>query len=189
MLIVPALEYERLRQDESQWNKIILHREGKFYRSYEWSLWLIKTLVCTEELQRERGDDKILSAKRYKGNKTGEYAMSGFPVESLSKFIPEYQAIRPMEGGDDLEIEIALPLKGDETYESLYDSFQQWKDGLDLYVQDDGKKGKGQKGAGTQRGGLFSIASQLLAYPVEKKSSAENVEFISMLKQQAAELL
>ena len=115
--------------------------------------------------------------------------MSGFPVESLSKFIPEYQAIRPMEGGDDLEIEIALPLKGDETYESLYDSFQQWKDGLDLYVQDDGKKGKGQKGAGTQRGGLFSIASQLLAYPVEKKSSAENVEFISMLKQQAAELL
>ena len=54
MLIVPALEYERLRQDESQWNKIILHREGKFYRSYEWSLWLIKTLVCTEELQRER---------------------------------------------------------------------------------------------------------------------------------------
>ena len=56
MLIIPALEYERLRQDESQWNKIILHREGKFYRSYEWSLWLIKTLVCTEDLQRERGD-------------------------------------------------------------------------------------------------------------------------------------
>lgn len=54
MLIIPALEYERLRQDESQWNKIILHREGKFYRSYEWSLWLIKTLVCTEDLQRER---------------------------------------------------------------------------------------------------------------------------------------
>ena len=45
MLIVPALEYEKIRQEAESWNKIILHREGKFYRVYEWSLWLIKTIV------------------------------------------------------------------------------------------------------------------------------------------------
>jgi hypothetical protein len=108
MLIVPALEYEKQRQDHTSWNKVILHREGKFYRVYEWSLWLVKTFVCTEEFQKQRGDDKMLSAKRYVGKKTGEYAMSGFPVESLSKYIPEYQSVRPMEGGDDLEVTINM---------------------------------------------------------------------------------
>ena len=47
MLIVPALEYEKQRQQPADWNKVILHREGKFYRTYEWSLWLIKQYVCT----------------------------------------------------------------------------------------------------------------------------------------------
>ena len=34
MLIVPALEYEKQRQQPADWNKVILHREGKFYRTY-----------------------------------------------------------------------------------------------------------------------------------------------------------
>ena len=188
MLITPAIEYEKIRQDDSSWNKIILHREGKFYRVYEWSLWLVKTIVCTEDFQKQRGDDKVLSAKRYTGKKTGEYAMTGFPVDSLSKFIPEYKAIRPMEGGDDLEIEINMPLHGDETYEMLNAQFQEWKNGLEVYVADDKKGGKGAA-AQKPRGGAFQIVSMLLGYPVEKKSSSDNAEFISKLKELAAELL
>lgn len=187
MLIVPALEYEKQRQNPSDWNKVILHREGKFYRSYEWSLWLIKTYVCTEDFQKQRGDSKMLSAKRYIGKKTGEYAMSGFPVESMSKYIPEYQSVRPMEGGDDLEITINLPLHGDETYEALFAAFNEWKQKLEMHETDEkgGNKGKDSK----PRGGVFSIIQRLLTYPVESKSSADNVEFISELKALAAELL
>lgn len=187
MLIVPALEYEKQRHQPQDWNKVILHREGKFYRAYEWSLWLIKQYVCTEEFQKQRGDDKVLSAKRYVGKKTGEYAMSGFPVESLSKYIPEHQAIRPMEGGDDLEVTINMPLQGDETYEQMFAQFSEWKRKLELYESDDKKGGKGKDAK--PRGGAFAIVSRLLAYPVEKKTSAENVEFISGLKELAAELL
>ena len=186
MLIVPALEYEKHRQQPDDWNKVILHREGKFYRVYDWSLWLIKTIVCTEDFQKQRGDDKVLSAKRYVGKKTGEYAMSGFPVESMSKYIPEYKAVRPMEGGDDLEVTINLPLKGDETYEIMFAAFNEWKQKLEIYEPDD-KKGKVKDAK--PRGGAFSIVQRLLSYPVEKKSSAENVEFISELKELAAELL
>ncbi len=187
MLIVPALEYEKIRQEAESWNKIILHREGKFYRVYEWSLWLIKTIVCTEEFQKQRGDDRILSAKRYVGKKTGEYAMSGFPVESLSKYIPEYQSVRPMEGGDDLEVTINLPFNGNETYDTLFLAFTEWKQKLDIYEPDEKKGGKGKDTK--SRVGVFHIVSQLLAYPVERKSSSENVEFISHLKELAAELL
>ena len=187
MLIVPALEYEKHRQQTADWNKIILHREGKFYRVYEWSLWIVKTIVCTEDFQKQRGDDKMLSAKRYIGKKTGEYAMSGFPVESLSKYIPEYQTVRPMDGGDDLEVSIDMPLHGDETYELLFSAFNDWKQRLEMYEPDEKKNGKGKDMK--PRGGAFGIVQKLLAYPVEKKSSAENVEFISELKELAAELL
>ena len=50
MKLVPALEYEKLR-DDANLNKIILHKDGKFYHIYEWSAWLVKTVVCTEEYQ------------------------------------------------------------------------------------------------------------------------------------------
>ena len=187
MLIVPALEYEKQRQDSTSWNKVILHREGKFYRIYEWSLWLVKTIVCTEEFQKQRGDDKVLSAKRYVGKKTGEYAISGFPVESLSKYIPEYKSVRPMEGGDDLEVEISLPQDGNETYDTMFLAFTEWKQKLDIYEPEEKKGGKAKDAK--PRGGAFAIVQKLLSYPVEKKSSADNVEFISELKELAAELL
>lgn len=66
MQITPALEYEKHRQDVDSWNKIILHKDGTFYHAYEWSAWLIKTIVCTEKFQKDRGDEKVLSAPRYK---------------------------------------------------------------------------------------------------------------------------
>ena len=51
MQIIAAIEYDRLRKEPENWNKVILHREGKFYRAYEWSAWLIKTVVCTTHEQ------------------------------------------------------------------------------------------------------------------------------------------
>ena len=59
MQIIAAIEYDRLRQEPGTWNKVILHREGKFYRAYEWSAWLIKTVVCTEAFQKERGYSEV----------------------------------------------------------------------------------------------------------------------------------
>jgi hypothetical protein len=92
-----------------------------------------------------------------------------------------------MEGGDDLEVTISLPLQGDETYEQLFAQFGEWKQSLDMYEPEDKKGGRGKDAK--PRGGAFAIVSKLLAYPVERKSSSENVEFISELKDLAAELL
>ena len=44
MKITPALAYEKLRQDAQSQNKIILHKDGKFYHVYEWSAWLLKSV-------------------------------------------------------------------------------------------------------------------------------------------------
>ena len=82
MKITPALAYEKLRQDAQSQNKIILHKDGKFYHVYEWSAWLLKTLVCTEELQRERGDAKMLQVNRFV-TKSGTH----FGIERLAQHI------------------------------------------------------------------------------------------------------
>ena len=62
MRLNDALENEKNRQERESWNKIYLHKDGKLFHAYEWSAWLIKSFVCTEGFQKERGDSKMLSA-------------------------------------------------------------------------------------------------------------------------------
>ncbi len=192
MKLIPALEYEKLREDSESWNKIILHKDGKFYHLYEWSAWLLKTVVCTEEFQRQRGDDKVFSVNRYK-TKEREYVMYGFPIESLSKYVPEYDNLETMEGGD-LKVSVTLPIETiGLTAEEMLARFETWKQEC-TFVE---KKDKGRKNivsgdgqaAVLGRSGIFGILSQVLSYPVERMTPAENIEFISKLKQQVAALL
>jgi hypothetical protein len=191
MRITPALAYEKLRQDAESQNKIILHKDGKFYHVYEWSAWLLKTLVCTEELQRERGDAKMLQVNRFV-TKSGEYVLAGFPLESVSKYIPEYDDIQEMEGGD---LSITITLSDDMqqlSTEQLLTMFEEWKQDQPIK---EGRKSTREIHAGNSqaptlaRSGVFAIISEVLSYPIEQKTPAENIEFISKMKQSIVALL
>lgn len=191
MRITPALAYEKLRQDAESQNKIILHKDGKFYHVYEWSAWLLKTLVCTEELQRERGDAKMLQVNRFV-SKSGEYVLAGFPLESVSKYIPEYDDLQEMEGGD---LSITITLSDDMqqlSTEQLLTMFEEWKQNQPVK---EGRKSTREIHAGSSqaptlaRSGVFAIISEVLSYPVEQKTPAENIEFISKMKQSIVALL
>lgn len=192
MKLLPALEYEKIREDAKDWNKIVAHKEGKFYHVYEWSAWLIKTVSCTEEFQQKRGDQKMLAANRYV-SKNNEYVMLGFPLESLSKYVPVQDDIREMEDGSGVEITVSLPLEENEGYEQLRDKFEVWK--YSCPQRDTKTKSRKEivngdgKAAALGRSGLFSILSQVLSYPVERSTPAENIDFISSLKQQLVGLL
>lgn len=191
MRITPALAYEKLRQDAESQNKIILHKDGKFYHVYEWSAWLLKTLVCTEELQRERGDAKMLQVNRFV-SKSGEYVLACFPLESVSKYIPEYDDLQEMEGGD---LSITITLSDDMqqlSTEQLLTMFEEWKQNQPVK---EGRKSNREIHAGSSqaptlaRSGVFAIISEVLSYPVEQKTPAENIEFISKMKQSIVALL
>ena len=191
MRITPALAYEKLRQDAESQNKIILHKDGKFYHVYEWSAWLLKTLVCTEELQRERGDAKMLQVNRFV-TKSDEYVLAGFPLESVSKYIPEYDDLQEMEGGD---LSITITLSDDMqqlSTEQLLTMFEEWKQNQPVK---EGRKSTREIHAGSSqaptlaRSGVFAIISEVLSYPVEQKTPAENIEFISKMKQSIVALL
>ena len=186
-----ALEYEKLREDAASWNKVILHRDGKFYHAYDWSAWLIKQYVCTEEFQQQRGDEKLLQVSRYP-SKHGEYAMLGFPLDSISKYIPTYENARKMEESDDMEITVSIDF-GEADYETLRRMYEEWFATCQLKE----KKGKSNvaithsdgKAPALARSGIFAILVKVLSYPVEAKTPAENIEFISQLRQEVAALL
>lgn len=187
MKLVPALELEANRESQA-FNEIYIHKDGKFYHIYEWSAWLVKTFVCTEDFQRERGDAKMLvvSRCRAKGN---EYVIIGFPVESLSKYIPDYEDVRQLEG-DDLVITIKLD---NIDYEETKAVFEEWK--AMCPMKENKNKGRNDivHGDGTApmlaRSGLFQIASKILSYPLESSTPTQNIEFLSKLRQEVAALL
>ena len=191
MKLSAALEYEKLREDAASWNKVILHRDGKFYHAYDWSAWLIKQYVCTEEFQQQRGDEKLLQVSRYP-SKHGEYAMLGFPLDSISKYIPSYENAQKMEDSDDMEITVGIDF-GDADYETLSRMYEEWFANCPIKE----KKGKSNaammhsdgKAPALARSGIFSILVKVLSYPVEAKTPAENIEFISHLRQEVAALL
>jgi hypothetical protein len=191
MRITPALEFEKLRQDPESWNKIYLHKDGKFFRAYEWSAWLIKTVVCTEEIQKERGDSKMLTANRYVSKK-GEYVSVGFPLESLAKFMIGFDDFDPNTVDDYATFTIQTYDEESASYDDLLAAFEEWKHAL---PEKDTKQSQKSNRTGSNidteggRMGMFQIMSQVLSYPIESKTPADNAEFIAMLKRQLSSLL
>lgn len=188
MKLVPALEYEKLRTDKESWCKMMLHKDGKFYHVYEWSAWLLKMFVCTEELQVRRGDNKILQVMRYK-TKNCEYAMYGFPVESLSKYVPVYKEVEQTDDGDML-FDIEIPFS-DMSQEAVEQAFEQWKASCpESETKQHKKSGMGvSQASAVARSGVFQILSKVLSYPLARSTPSQNIEFISDLKQEVASLL
>ena len=188
MKLIPALEYESLREENAK-NEIYVHKDGKFYHIYEWSAWLVKTFVCTEDFQRERGDESILQALRYKA-KGKDYVVLGFPLESLSKYIPEYGTVEQLEGDD---LKICINLADDVDYEEMTNNFEEWK--ASCPAKETKKKGRRDVvyGDGTApmlaRSGLFQIVSKILSYPLESSTPTQNIEFLGKLRQEVAALL
>lgn len=190
MKLTIALENEKNRNERDSWNKIFLHKDGKFYHAYEWSAWLIKTYVCTEEFQQQRGDAKMLSAFLYQ-TKNSEYVILGFPVESISKYIPQYEGISPMENGD-LELSIETDFGEEMTYDVIVGIYEQWRATCEVKESKKQQNGNAQRNNNAEafsRSGIFHILSKVLSYQVEKSTPAENIEFISNLKYEIAQLL
>lgn len=193
MKLTPALEYEKLRKEKGSWNKIYLHKEGKFFRAYEWSAWLIKKFVCTEEFQKERGDIKMLTANRYI-TKKGEYVSVGFPLESLSKYMPSFENVDFETIDDYAQFDVPVEYNENMTYEELVELFEEWKNSLpekDTKHTDKKTTDRSVPFVDTTNGrmGMFQIVSQILSYPLSSKTPIENAEFISMLQRQLSMLL
>ena len=192
MKLADALTLERNREEQESWNKIYLHKDGGFFHIYEWSAWLLKTLVCTEEFQKARGDEKMLSAKLYK-TKKAEYIIIGFPLDSLSKYVPCYEEASDF-GENTLLVTIDISLLTDASYKDMLSQYNEWRMNCEVKTSKSNNNNansnnKLNNAMALSGSGLFAIVSQVLSYPIEKSTPSDNINFISGIKQQLASLL
>ena len=98
MQIIAAIEYDRLRKEPENWNKVILHREGKFYRAYEWSAWIISVISYTDAVRMQTKDRHPLAVTRIKiATSEQTFCKVGFPFKSIEKFCPNRQGFDGIE--------------------------------------------------------------------------------------------
>lgn len=193
MLEKEAIAFEMKREGDYDWRKVILHKQGKFYRAYEISAYLIKHYLCTEEFQKQRGDSKILQVKHY-AKKSYDFVQLGFPLESLSKFIPSYASKQVLDNDDLLIVIDGAQIPLEDTPEKIQCDYETWRLTLPTEVASnnqskrDIKSGPSQQSA-LARSGLFSIVGEVIGYPLENRTPEENIAFISSLKQKVAGLL
>lgn len=174
------IEFERNRMVEGSNNIIYLFPEGTFYRAYEWSAWL-----CCRYINQFKATKRVL-----KGEQGETVVFIGFPVTSLGKFLPEDARIV---ANEDKSVAITLPIsvfQEGEDAEALRDAFVHWKESVPLVTSRRGTVKEDLKNASDASPRRMSeIMLRILAFPVEKKTPMECMNFIAEIKQDIAKLL
>ena len=181
--IKEIIEAESKELFDGQRDVLHLHREGSFYRAYEWSAFL----AC-----RYLHEFKV-TKRVFKGLEQ-PVAFIGFPETSVNKWMPE-GAVQTNVDEKHLSIHLPEHLFAGDTSEVLDASFVKWKDAVPLSET----QAKGEKkmmiqpgnGFGDGQGGvtLTSIMQRILAYPIESKSPLESMAFLADVKRQLASMI
>ena len=133
----------------------------------------------------------MLTANRYV-TKKGEYVSVGFPLESLSKFMIGFEGFDPNTVDDYAEFTLTAFDEDVSNYEELLAAFETWKHEMpEKDTKQTQRSSRSTANVDTDGGriGMFQILSQVLSYPIESKTPAENTEFIATLKRQLSSLL
>ena len=193
--LVEVFTQEWDRSNPAEWNKIHLYKMGDFWRSYEWSAWLISVVTYNDKVRMTTKDRKPLHVTRMRRTDVEDatYCFVGFPVKSVEKYIPERDTF---ESVDDKRVVITIalprPTDGSEvTFERLKEAVEKWKENYDIKVQKP-KKEKPSAAPGPMtvaRPTGAGILAQIMAYPLAERTAVENIAFISSLKNQITAIL
>lgn len=111
------------RETSEQRHIIHLFREGKFFRAFNYSAWLLSEYVYNETYRNSINAQNPISVTRNTSQNDGEYIVCGFPVHSIEKYRGglEYNVI------DETRATITMPefsieLEGDD-YQKGYEEF------------------------------------------------------------------
>ena len=195
--LADILAIERNRQDPEKWGMIHLFKTGSFYTAYEWSAWLTAVISFNDEVRKQTKSRMPLTVTRNKiaSSENEPFCKVGFPMKSVEKFIPERAGFEAI---DDSHLVITIPLPQpsdgtDVTYERLAKAVEKWKESHTIKVAKDKKPTKETTETTTSvqplSTGNAGIIAQILSYPLSERTPLENIQFISSLKQQIAQIL
>lgn len=184
MQLSEIIEKEKLREDIDLCRKAYLYREGKFLRAYEWSAWLFVKYV---------NDFKVTT--RQSKSSDMPVSMIGFPSSSMDKFTPLGALVEPQPDGSVILIFSSESIPDDADIKSMASEYAEWKNQQPVSENKKEKKEIERDSFDVEdyhfshRITLSSVMQRILAYPLERKSPMECVEFISDLKRQLASII
>ena len=192
--LADILAIERDRQEPEKWGMIHLFKTGSFYTAYEWSAWLTAVISYNDEVRKQSKTRMPLTVTRnaIASNEGETFCKVGFPLKSVEKFIPSRTGFEAIDDNH-LVITISLPQPTDGsevTYERLAEAVEKWKEEQPVKAtkekQPANATGTAEKPPPTGNAGIIA---QILSYPLSERTPLENIQFISSLKQQIAQIL
>ena len=111
------------RETAEQRHVIHLFREGKFFRAFNYSAWLLSVYVYNETYRNSINAQNPISVTRNTSQNEGEYIVCGFPVHSIEKYRGglEYNVIDENRATITMP-EFSIELEGDD-YQKGYEEF------------------------------------------------------------------
>lgn len=166
-----------------------LYSEGKFYRAFNYSAWLLAHYIYNEEYRKSINASAPINVSRSRSKEGAEYIVCGFPIHSLPKYSGglEYQVI------DANHTVIKLP-EG-----ALGMNEQEFRDAYNDYaatIEFKPKKSEEQKQFGTaqQDGqprslGMIDIFRKIISYRLIEHTPTEAVGFLLEVQQDLMRLM
>lgn len=185
------LKREQSRVTAEDWQYVYLHREGNFFRAFNQSAWLMATYVYAEDYRLKLGDKQGLQVMHMQTKASGDYAMAGFPIRSLEKYV----GCSVMEEHDDIVRvtvdPLLLPKLSPEEYQKQYEAYVS---AIPVKEQKPAKASTPTVAAcgqstGSHGVGMFDIIKQIMAFPIEESNPLEAMNFVAKLKTQVGRLL
>lgn len=159
---------------------IYLFVEGMFYRAYERSAWL-----CCRYL------NEFKVTRRANKNSDESVVFIGFPVTSLSKFVPQGVAVEQGEGFAVLRLALENHPELSDTA-AAEEAFANWKNSVPAATVA-AKKTSLQKDLKNMSDGeprrMSEIMLSIMAFPIEQKTPMECMLFVADIKQRIANLM
>lgn len=184
------MKQEEIYNSENRFNDnvktIYLHKEGEWWRAYEWSAWLCNHIPC-DVVGNER-----LNPIRKRANMFPDGLISvGLKATSFQKYLPCLTAKI-----DDIDLESGeivfdvSDLFPEENFDDYTELLKKWKN---EYKLNNGKKSKTNDNSNEQQNHNPSFVRDILVriakFPIERRTPIETVTFLSEVKEEIIDFL
>lgn len=183
-----AIESEE-RTTTGELYEIRFHKEGLWYKAFEWSAYLYLNYM-PRILETDKRILKPLKSASKK-HTDGSIVIIGAPTNSIKCFLPDLDSSKVASDADivyDLSKhrDIVDEINRHVTLDNYKAILSNWKNEQPFTNTSKGKEKKntGEKGSDEYVG----IIEQILMYPLENKTPIENTQFLASLKQELISL-
>lgn len=183
--ITEILTVEKERPLDTFPTDIHLFVEGSFLRAYERSAWL-----CVSFIHKFKANRKQVK------NSDDSFVFVGFPQTSLPKFVLDGAEVEEV-NEKHLVMHMPPATFGDNPdVEKANVDFDNWKQSVPLTISKKAQKAAlptddpfGEVSSFQQSTRISDVVQQIMAFPLERKSPMECMQFVSELREQLARFI